>query len=400
MFQKRVETLGSCGSSDRDHDAMYSSDEDDGGIIFTTTETKCERLFEQGLELKLYGDVERALPCFLDCLKGMQHCQYFAKLPQTLHHLGELYNALGDSEKALEFVQAEKLFYEAVVVSSKTDAKESSSRTKRKLFSKRRSTKSNSSGSNPAEYGNLLIKKAVEYEMLARMCAEERNYDLAVDYSGKAAKLRRSVYGDDHPDTITSMETFSLMYAEMGRSEYSAALQQAKTKTSEPTIVSTPLAPECTNTPSECTDGGIMGQETLCSPENPQAFSTRLQEFPLQEECTHTQLTEYKHSSLILSIEGGNDHESTSLLTTGQYKELVQLLQPCTLTEEPSKLTADIHWSGSAPDNAWNNGGERLQVCVVKPELNIEHNRFCPLWVLLLGALLELCLVGYVFYLR
>ncbi len=374
MTQRRADPLGSCGSSG----SMYSSDEeeDGGGISFTTTETKCELLFEQGLELKICGDMERALTCFLDCLKGMQKCQYFAKLPQTLHHLGELYSTSGNTEIALEFAQAEKLFYEAVLVSSENTAKDKSTKTKRKLFAKRRTTKTKNSGSNPAEYGNLLIKKAVEYEMLARMCAKEKKFDLAVDYSGKAANLKRSVYGNDHPDSISAMETFTLMYAEMGRSDYATALKQVEKDS---------LLHEADHVASG-------QQETTYTPER-QPQLVALQEFPPQEEDNRTPLNECKQTSHTDSNEQGNGNEST-LLCPDQYKGLVQLLQPCTLIEDTSKLSNDIHWS--AADNVIHTGTERLEICIHKPELNIEHNRFCPLWVLLLGGLLEMCLLTYV----
>ena len=375
MTQRRADPLGSCGSSDLDRGSMCSSDEEDGGgISFTTTETKCELLFEQGLELKICGDIERALACFLDCLKGMQECQYFAKLPQTLHHLGELYSTLGNTETALDFAQAEKLFYEAVLVSSENTTKEKSTRTKRKLFAKRRSTKTKSSGSNPAEYGHLLVKKAVEYEMLARMCAKEKKFDLAVDYSGKAANLKRSVYGDDHPDSIDAMETFTVMCAELGRSDYTTALKQVE---QDGLLV-------LDHVPSG-------QQETTYTPER-QPGLVALQEIPPQED-KQTLLNECKQTSHT----EGNDNEST-LLCPDQYKGLVQLLQPCTLIEHTSKLSNNIHWS--ATDNVIHTGTERLEICVHKPELNIKHNRFCPLWVLLLGALLEVCLLTYVVYLR
>ena len=391
MENRRTDPLGSTGSpyeSDTIHDvySMYSSDEEDGGISFTTTETKCERLFDQGLELKICGEIERALSCFLDCLKGMQECQYFAKLPQTLHHLGELYNSLGNMDYALEFAQAEKLFYEAVVVSSSSEStpKERPTRTKRRPFGKRRSTKS--SGSNPAEYGALLIKKATEYEMLAKMCAREKNFDLALDYSGKAAKLKRSVYGPEHPDTIATMESFSLLYAEVGRAEYTAALNMVSLERTE--------HPQATL--ESGLDPSTPGQEAVSTPEPlDQPAVVCLQEYPSQDAETHLHSSECKHTSHTDCMEGMPNE--SSLLSTSQHKCQVQLVQPCTLIENTS--SSNIHCSYD-PDNVIDTGGERLEVCVHKPELNIEHSRFCPLWVLLLGAFLEMALVAYVVYLR
>ena len=401
MEKRRLDPLGSVGSSyesDSVHNAytMYSSDEEDDGISFTTTETKCERLFDQGLELKVCGEIERALSCFLDCLKGMQECQYFAKLPQTLRHLKELYNSLGNIDYALEFAQAEKLFYEAVLVSTSSESTpkqtlvpQTSARPKRKLFSKRRSTKS--SGSNPAEYGDLLIKKANEYEMLAKMCAQEKNFDLALDYSGKAAKLKRSVYGSEHPDTVATMESFSVLYAEVGRAEYAAALNKVSSERTEhpqasPESSVDPLPPVSNH----------RGQEAVSTIEDQPAVVS-LQEYSSQDAQTQLHSSACKHTSHTRT----NLNNESTLLSNSQQNCTVQLMQPCTLVEcaSPAKLTNTIHWSGE-PDNVLDNGGEQLVVCVHKPELNIEHTRFCPLWVLLLGAFLELVLVAYVVYLR
>ena len=211
------------GASDEDWD------EGDTFISFTTTETKCEELFEEGLQYKLKGELDQAVPCFLKCLESMQECQYFAKLPQTLHVLAELYQSLNCYDKAVEFAQAEKLFYEAVILdSTKAQTRgERKTKPKRKPFSKKPKDQSWRRGSNPAEYGDLLVKKADEYIHLAKVCGEQKKYDLALDYCGKAAKIRKSVFGDGHPITKETLDYLTVLYAEVGRAEYMNALHRA-----------------------------------------------------------------------------------------------------------------------------------------------------------------------------
>ena len=208
------------------------SDEEDAFISFEATESRCERLYQHGLELKLRGNIEQSLSSFLGCMEGMQECQYFARLPQTLHQLAELYNSLECYDKALEYAKAEKLFYEAVLIDSqKTNDGGTKTKSKRRPFSKK-SKPVASPESNPAEYGNLLIKKAEEFERLAQVCAEEKKFEIALDYCGKATNIRQSVFGPNHQITLASLEYFTLLYAEVGKHNYSEALHE-QTKRNE-----------------------------------------------------------------------------------------------------------------------------------------------------------------------
>lgn len=228
--------------------------EEDAFITFTTTESRCEQLYEKGMELKSQGQLEDALSCLLECLRRMQECQYFAKLAQTLHQLAELYHTLEKYDKAVEFAQAEKLFYEAVIIDLQ-DKKETTEEkgTRRKPKGKRR--KQPSSEPDPSDsYGDLLILKAEEFDKLAHLCAQEKKFQLALDYCGKAVKIRQSVFGPDHPVTTTSLEYFTVLYAEVGRKQYAAALQKVEQET-EPPIKSTNIASP--------TPGPTLGTSTL-----------------------------------------------------------------------------------------------------------------------------------------
>ena len=182
---------------------------DDAFITFKTTETRCEELYERGVGLKSQR-LEDALWCFLECLKEMQECQYFAKLQQTLHELADVCRALQKFDKALEFAQAEKLFYEAVIKGGV--AGNCSEQT-----------------NDPAEYGGLLARKADEFEQLARVCAQEKNLQQALNYCGKAEKIRRCIFGPEHLITTATFEYFTVLNAEVGRAGHIVTIQQPET---------------------------------------------------------------------------------------------------------------------------------------------------------------------------
>ena len=198
-----------------DDDSLSSSD--DAFITFKTTETRCEELYERGVGLKSQR-LEDALWCFLECLKGMQECQYFAKLPQTLHELANVYRALENFDKALEFAQTEKLFCEAV---------------------KKGGVAGNCSkqADDPAEYGDLLVRKANEFEQVARVCAQEKKFQQALDYCGKAEKIRQCIFGPEHPIRIAALEYFTVLNAEAGKAEHTVAVQQPETSMLSETVL-------------------------------------------------------------------------------------------------------------------------------------------------------------------
>ena len=246
MDAVRPQPIGSSLSEDpRGSDLAISDEEEEEeeeeslGITFTATETKCSELYEMGMAFALQGQPSRALESFLACLQKMQECQVFNKLPQTLNRLAQIYRDRCDYERAIEFAQAEKLFYEAVLI----DHHNTSSGGVRKPDDH----KISSSQHHPQEVGesndirarfttlvdeeedytSLLISKAEEFNKLSLICSDEKQYRLALDYCGKAAKMYQSLYGPDHPLTLSTMERFTVLYAAVGRDQYAAAMQAA-----------------------------------------------------------------------------------------------------------------------------------------------------------------------------
>lgn len=210
--------VSSCYSEmDTDRYDGEGSDEEDAFISFTTTESKCEQLYEQGLHYKCMGELEQSLTSFLECLEGVHSCQYFAKLPQTLHQLSDLSREAQLYEQAEVYSKAESLFYEAVAAanSNPQTAREGGDvrqKTKRRPFSKK--PKVAKSPVNPADYDGLLRKKANEFDRLARAFAEEGKFDLAMDYSDKAVTIKKSVLGQKCHTSSHSMDYFRTLYSE------------------------------------------------------------------------------------------------------------------------------------------------------------------------------------------
>lgn len=240
MDAVRTQPIGSSlseGARGRASSELAISDEEEEesfGITFTATETKCNELYERGTAFTLQGRPDQALESFLACLRKMQECQVFNKLPQTLNQLAQIYRDKNDYERAVEFAQAEKLFYEAVLIDrhdassggvQKPEHEDSSAEGGRQAVGK--SNNSRATVVEEGDYASLLVSKAEEFNKLSLICSDEKQYRMALDYCGKAAKIYQSLYGSDHPCMLSTMERFTVLYAAVGREQYAAAVQAA-----------------------------------------------------------------------------------------------------------------------------------------------------------------------------
>ncbi|KAL7379854.1 hypothetical protein ABVT39_007242 [Epinephelus coioides] len=68
--------------------------------------------------------------------------------------------------------------------------------------------------------------QAQHLERLAQLCIMSKQPHLALEYSGKAAKIHQRAFGNDHPITARSLELMATVYAEIGKTEYSDSLGQ------------------------------------------------------------------------------------------------------------------------------------------------------------------------------
>ncbi|KAK2826087.1 hypothetical protein Q5P01_020301 [Channa striata] len=177
-----------------------------------------EGLFELGQQLQQQGEYQAALHCFLSCLLGLTHVQSFTSLPNCLHQIAELFITEKNYGKALQFIQAEKMFYEVALI---------------ELTALQGSTGKASGGGfsglcrmdNPrGAFGAGLPGSAPR--TLAQLCIMSKQPHLALEYSGKATKIHQRAFGNDHPITARSLELMATVYAEIGKTEYSDSLGQ------------------------------------------------------------------------------------------------------------------------------------------------------------------------------
>lgn len=192
-------------------------------------------LYEKGIKFKKKGNSRHALYCLLACVRGLKEGSQFHQLPECLHNIAEIYSQLGDYENAVSFAQAEKLYYETSLITagSMLQPGQNGSDSVGSALPSEQTTgnTAKTTGSQPAvkhdpQEHSAEARSANEYEKLAHMCLKQRDAQLALEYCGKAVKLRQSVYGEEHPVTKKTLDLFTVIYAEMGKEQYTAAMRK------------------------------------------------------------------------------------------------------------------------------------------------------------------------------
>lgn len=176
------------------------------------------KLFERGRDYLDKKKENLALKCFLGCLTGLSEGAGFIYLPQCLHHVADIYYQREEYEKAVQFIQAEKMYYETALIDTSELENRVEQRKKRREAGGQ--TKEDSKDST------LDALKATEYEELARMCLDRGQAQLALEYAGKCTKLRQQVYGENDPVTLKSLDFFTAVYAEAGKQQYTESMQR------------------------------------------------------------------------------------------------------------------------------------------------------------------------------
>lgn len=173
-----------------------SSDIDENTFItFKTTETKCDEMYHEGVQLKANGYAQEALKCFLDCAKQMQDTHYLKIFPQTLHEIAALYRSLQLHDKAAEFVKAELLFYQTLLTEPQYE-------------------EACCSSTVVTENKEALVQRAEECERMAQLSRSHNKHKSALDYCGRAVKLRQAVFGTESELTLRTIEYFAVLYSE------------------------------------------------------------------------------------------------------------------------------------------------------------------------------------------
>ncbi|XP_055016794.1 nutritionally-regulated adipose and cardiac enriched protein homolog [Boleophthalmus pectinirostris] len=178
-----------------------------------------EGLFELGRRLQRQGEYQAALHCFLSCLLGLTHVQSFNSLPNCLHQIAELFITEKNYGKALQFIQAEKMFYEVALIELTALQRDTGPQEEATLGS------AGAAWSSPEELSEQ-ASQAQHLERLAQLCIMSKQPHLALEYSGKATKIHQRAFGNDHPITARSLELMATVYAEIGKTEYSDSLGQ------------------------------------------------------------------------------------------------------------------------------------------------------------------------------
>ncbi|KAK3608579.1 hypothetical protein CHS0354_042568 [Potamilus streckersoni] len=180
------------------------------------------KLFQRGLKLEEDGKKDWALKCYLTCITNLKHDTNFTLLPQCLHNIGGIYYGKEDYEKAVQFVQAEKLYYENCLIDTTEIQKE--------LGEIRMDSNGESSNITGVSVDAI---RANEYEQLARICLDKNQPELALEYAGKATKIRQQIYGENHQFTQESLDLFTSIYAEVGKKQYSDSMQKFSSPSSK-----------------------------------------------------------------------------------------------------------------------------------------------------------------------
>ncbi|PIK45596.1 hypothetical protein BSL78_17531 [Apostichopus japonicus] len=191
-------------------------------------------MYQKGDEFLKTGHNDEALKCFLQSLKGLKESNTFHELPQCLHQISDIYFSKNEYEKAVYFIQAEKMYYETALIDILTFQQQVANKKKQM---KSDADKSPADDSREAENeaddeskedasNSPQVAKANEFENLANLCLKEGKLQLAMEYCGKATKLFREAYGDEHPRTIKALDLFTCIYADVGKKLYEDAMQR------------------------------------------------------------------------------------------------------------------------------------------------------------------------------
>lgn len=189
-------------------------------------------LFEKGIKFKKKGNLQHGLYCLLACVRGLKDGSEFQQLPECLHNIAEIYSQLGDYENAVSFAQAEKLYYETSLISVGNELQSTQNEQDNSGSFTTSADKSTGDKVSQPEVKDdpqgqsSEARSANEYEKLAHMCLKQKDAQLALEYCGKAVKLRQSIYGEEHPITKRTLDLFTVIYAEMGKEQYTAAMQK------------------------------------------------------------------------------------------------------------------------------------------------------------------------------
>lgn len=206
--------------------AALASDVDDTPVTtgdYSLTGEQRNELYEKGKQFLNSKKLVNALDCFLSCISGLTPKSGFDYLPQCLRKISEVYYGMEEYSKAVQFLQVEKMYYETALVDSAG---------MQQLIADKGSPMIDDTAP-PAGAEDPMISKAHEYERLSQLCMKEDRPELALEFCGKATQLYQKTYGQSHPTTLKALDSFTLIYAEVGKRQYSDTVKRYKAAESQ-----------------------------------------------------------------------------------------------------------------------------------------------------------------------
>ena len=171
--------------------------DEDCFITFTTSESRCDTLFERGIDMVAQGDPNAALSAFLETLSTLQDCQYCNKLLPTLYQIAEAYRVLGETEKSREITDAVSIMQGALDEAMREKWKERKRQGRAgSVFSEQQQQLQQS------DCGALFLKKA---ESILRESRERDDMERAVELAENVFRILQFTLGPDHPRTQESL---------------------------------------------------------------------------------------------------------------------------------------------------------------------------------------------------
>ncbi|OWF53407.1 consortin-like [Mizuhopecten yessoensis] len=198
----------------QDQEAIEDDDaEVDLGDLTQLDSNGRNALFEKGLTYDKNGKKNCALKCYLASVKSLQPDSHFPLLPQCLRNIADIFYRKDELNRAVHFIQAEKMYYETVLI----DNTEIQARLDEAEKIKENGEKVDQ---------NMDSVRAEEYEHLAKLCLDKNQPQLALEYAGKATKIRQQLLGDSHPVTVQSLDFFTSVYAKVGQEQYQESMKK------------------------------------------------------------------------------------------------------------------------------------------------------------------------------
>ena len=227
------------GSEDEDEE------EDDCFITFTTSKSRCDNLFDRGVDMVAQGNPKAALEAFLETLSALQDCQYTSKLLPTLYQMAEAYGILGEVDKSMEI---------SGTISHMQDALEETVKVKLKGRPKRVEPLLSERG----DCGSLFLQKADTFQRHACDLEKGGDFEQTLELAESAFRLQQYTLGPQHPVSVRSLRNLIATYARLGR-------KTNFTPCPGPIIFTSTIESSCSSNQYTCAEGSTTSLHSNAS---------------------------------------------------------------------------------------------------------------------------------------